>query len=306
MERFQNWMSFSFDDEPVYGPKPAPDSVFHLHFAPDIVLQPLDYYESLRYNAQMIAEHYPGPFDVLLSGGLDSEIVVRVFRDLGIPQRVHTFRFENNHNLQDVLSAQAVARQLDIKLNIIDFNLEHWFETQAHDMYHRTYVPLVELLPRFAWFDYFDGTIVFGDGEPYWRRLNGGDYTQPGQWAMVWDEDDWSNSIYSRQISRPIIAEWYQYTPEITFHFTKLPLVRELLRDRIAGKQSSWSSRTDIHRHLWPDISYKPKMVGYEGLGMPNTRPEFMTRFQEQVMAGVTNRKFVYTEQQVVELLCKQ
>lgn len=303
MERFDNWMSYSFDVGPEYGPKTGPASVFNLHFKRGVTVKPMTYLESLLYNARMIAENFPGPFDVLLSGGLDSEIVVRSFKEIGVTQRVHTIKLKNDYNIQDVLSAQRICNKIGVDLNIIEFDLESWFEHEAEAMYKRTYVPLVELLPRFAWFDYFDGTLVWGDGEPYWRRMAGGNYNVKSHWAVVWDEDDWSNSVYAKQIGRTVIAEWYQYTPEITMTFHHEHHIKKLLNDEIYGKQSTWSSRTEVHRPLWPDIEHKPKLVGYEGYGYANTRPQFMADFQTQVMAGVANRQFFYTYDQFENLL---
>jgi hypothetical protein len=304
MERLNNWMTYSFDDGPIFGPKLVKDSIFKLHFAKDIQVKDLHYYDALKYNAQMVAENFAGPFDVLLSGGIDSEIVVRINHLLGIKQNAYTFRLENNYNIRDVDSAQSICDNLGIKLNIIDWNLQHWIENEAHDVYKITYSPVVERMVRFAWFKYFDNTIVMGEGEPYWRRELGPDYSKKSEWHLHWVEDYFMSSIYAKLTGQTVIGEWYNYTPEVVKSFHKLPLIKQLLNDEIPGKVSCWSSRQEIHIPYFPDIKTKPKLVGYEGAdGYPYSRPEFMTKFQEEIIGQTSNNGYKFNKDDIDNLL---
>lgn len=299
MERFNNWMTYHFDDGPVYGPKLHKDSVFKIAFAKNLTIKKLKYYDALKYNAKMVAENYSQPFDVLLSGGIDSEIVVRINHLLGIRQNVYTFRLENNYNIQDVNSAQQICNNLGIKLNIIDWHLQKWIENDAYNVYQKTKSPVLERMVRFDWFKYFDNVIVMGEGEPYWRRELGSDYTQTSKWHLYWVEDYFMSSIYANLIGQKVIGEWYNYTPEVVKSFHKTPLIKKLLNDKIYGKISCWSSRTDVHKKLFPAILHKPKLTGYEGTGEPNSRPEFMTKFQEEVIGNTSNFAYKFTQDEI-------
>lgn len=306
MERFGNWMSYSFDDGPMLGPKLTKDSVFKLHFANSVRVKDLHYYDALKYNAQMVADNFSGPFDVLLSGGIDSEIVVRINHMLGINQKVYTFRLENNYNVRDVESAQSICDNLGIKLNIIDWNLQHWIENEAYDIYKLTHSPIVERMVRFAWFKYFDNTIVMGEGEPYWRREMGSDYSKRSEWHLHWVEDYFMSSIYANLTGQKVIGEWYNYTPEVVKSFHKLSLIKKLLNDEIPGKISCWSSRTEIHKALFPEIKDKVKLVGYEGeAGFPFSKPDFLAKFQEEVIGNTSNHGYKFTVDDIGRLLCE-
>lgn len=306
MERLNNWMSYSFDNGPISGPKLSKDSIFKLQFAKGIQVKDLDYYNALKYNAQMVAENFTGPFDILLSGGIDSEIVVRMNHLLGIKQNVFTFRLENDYNIRDVESAKQICDNLGIKLNIVDWNLQNWVENDAYEVYQKTYSPIIERMVRFDWFKYFDNVIVMGEGEPYWRRDLEGDYTKKSTWHLLWTEDYFMSSMYANLTGQTVIGEWYNYTPEVVKSFHKFPFVKKLLNDEIPGKVSCWSSRTEIHKELFPDINHKIKLVGYEGGGgNPFDRPPFMTAFQEEVIGSTSNTSYKFKVEEIDNLLCE-
>lgn len=304
MERLNNWMQYSFDDGAIYGPKTGKDSIFKLHFAKGLEVKDLSYYDALFYNARMMAENYSQPFDVLLSGGIDSEIVVRVFKQLGIKQNVYTFRLEDDINIRDVENAKRICANIGVDLKIIDWNLKRWIENDAEAVYQKTFSPIVERMIRFAWFDYLDNIIVMGEGEPYWRRELEGDFSQKSNWQLKWTEDYFMSSIYAKQTGRTVIGEWYNYTPEIVMSFHKLPIIQKLIDDEIPGKISSWSSRTEIHKELWPDIFNRLKLAGYEGAeGYPFSVPKIVSKFQKEVIGNTSNKSYSFTSNDIDNLL---
>jgi len=306
MERINNWMSYRFDDGPVLGPKLSKDSVFKIQFSNNLPVKDLHYFDALKYNAEMVAENFQGPFDVLLSGGIDSEIVVRMNHRLGIKQNVYTFRLENNYNIRDFESAQSICNSLGIKLNVIDWNLQKWIENDAYELYQKTHHPVVERMVRFDWFKYFDNVIVMGEAEPYWRRELEGNYDKKSAWHLIWEEDHFGSSIYANLTGQTVIGEWYAYTPEVVKSYHKLPLVKNLLDDQLRGKISCWSSRTKIHIDLFPEIEHKIKLVGFEGgTGMPFSRPEFLTKFQTEIIGNTSNWIGKFTVNDIDNLLCK-
>ena len=297
MLRLNNWMMYSFDDGPIFGPKLSKDSIFRIHFSKNLKIKSLDYFEALKYNAEMVAENFTGPFDVLLSGGIDSEIVVRINNMLGIKQHVYTFRLENEYNIRDVESAQTICDDIGIKLNIIDWNLQHWIENDAYEIYQKTYSPIIERMIRFEWFKYFDNIIVMGEGEPYWRRDLEGDYSVKSPWHLHWVEDYFMSSIYANLTGQTVIGEWYNYTPEVVKSFHKLPLIKKLLNDELSGKISCWSSRRDVHLRMFPTIKSRPKLVGYEGpIGFPFSKPIFLEKFQKEIIGNTSNVGYKFTE----------
>lgn len=300
MERFDNWMSYSFDNGVINGAKPSMDSTFKLHFKKNYKCQQMSYYDALSYNARMMKDSYSEPFDVLFSGGIDSEIAIRAFKKEGVRFNVYTIRFENDINIQDVTAAVKIADIIGIKLNIVDWNFQKFLENDAEAMFNKTFCPEPRRMLRHAWYDLLDNIPVMGEGEPYWKRDLGMDYTKKSPWHFHWTEDYFTGAIYANTVGRTVISEWYNYTPEIVMSFHKLPLIQKLLNDEIKGKTSCWSSRTEIHKVLWDDIFYKPKLAGYEGpTGKPGEHPEMLTRFNDNFAKQASNQEYKFTEQEL-------
>jgi hypothetical protein len=300
MERFNNWMSYSFEDGVVNGAKPAIDSIFKLHFKKNYQYTQMSYYDALFHNARMMKDSYSEPFDLLFSGGIDSEIVARVFKNEGVRFNLYTIKLENDINIQDVIPAIKIADMIGVKLNIIDWSLQKFLENDAEDMFNETFCPEPRRMIRHAWYDLLDNIPVMGEGEPYWKRELGTDYNTKSDWHLHWKEDYFTGAIYANTVCRTVISEWYNYTPEIVMNFHKLPIVKKLLNDEILGKSSCWSSRTEIHKILWNDIFYKPKLGGYEGpTGMPGFQPEILDRFDSDFANKASNVGYRFTESEL-------
>lgn len=296
MERYDNWMTYSFDDQTeVNGAKPNKKSIFKLHFKKGYQCKKMSYYDALLYNARMIKDNFSEPFDVMLSGGIDSEIVVKINKKEGIRQNLYTFRFEDDWNIQDITQAQKIADDVGLKLNIIDFNLKNYFESgKAADLYNKTFCPIPGRMLRHAWYDYLDNIPVNCEGEPYFKRELAGDYSVKSKWKLYWVEDYFTASIYANTVGRTIIGEWYNYTPEVVMNYPDLPYVKQLFNDEIYGKESCWSSRRLIHLDMFPDIDERPKLLGYEGHDKPGTLPKFMLEFFAQYVYGTSNEIHKY------------
>jgi len=295
-------MSYSFDGV-EYGPKKTKTSILNFHFKKGYVPKNLTHQDALYNNALQIKEDIPGPYDVLLSGGIDSELIVRINNDLKIKQNVYSFRFEDDINIRDVESAKKVCSELDIKLNIVDFNLQKFIENDACDIYKKTYCPKIAQLTRIGWLPYLDNTPVHGNTEAYWCRKLGDDFTKKSIWEYDWNEHDFVHSFWSTISGRSIIGEWYTYTPEVCLSSMTNPVYRALLDDLVPGKISTWSSRTWAYVAFWPTIQHKTKLAGYEGMsGEPGTKPDFMKHFEDTVMHGTSNANFRFTETQLKNL----
>jgi hypothetical protein len=285
----------------MYGHKRNRRGVFNLHFKKGYVPKNLTYHQALINNAVQIKDDLNGTFDVLLSGGIDSEIIVRINNDLKIKQNLYTFKFEDDINIRDVESAKKICRDLGIKLNVVDFNLQWFIENEAYAIYQKTYFPKLAQLIRVGWLEYLDNIPVHGNGEPYWCRKLKGDFTKKSTWEYDWAEFEFTHSIWSRLSGRPILGEWYAYTPEVCL--SNSVNYRTLLDDLVPGKTSSWSSRCKIHQEFWPDVEDKIKLVGFEGAeGNPGVKPHFMQNFQDTVMTDTTDASFRLSEDELQKI----
>lgn len=300
MIRYNDWMSYSYDGV-EYGVK-NDGSIFSLHFNSANPPLELTYKEALYRNASIMRDSFNEPFDLCLSGGIDSEIVARVFKDLKIKHNTFIFRLEENINATDVTNAINLCNALNINYTIVDFNLKQFFESDAEHYASMMKTPRAGRLARLKWFEILDNIVVMCEGEPYWIR-NSGTSDKPSGWSFEFSEDAYTNSRYTRMINKTAICDWYEYTPEIIWSHWKLPFVRRLIDDEFPKRLSSWSSRYTIHKNIWPDISNFPKLTGFEGTGQPGHMPDFMTEFQQSVLSKYTSKYIILDERQFKECL---
>lgn len=280
MSNLNGWLSWSFNDVP-FGLRKNKNDVYKFKINPLKVSEPVkSYKEELYNNARLMRDYYVGKFDVLLSGGIDSEIVVRTFKDLMIPHNTYIFKYENNINYKDVTSAIDIATSLNIPYKIIDFNLEKFFNTDAYDIFQKSGCIRAGRLPHLKFFDYLDNIPIMGDAEPYWLRILENDYSKKSDWIFPFNESNHNASMYLHSIDRANVCDWYEFNPNLIKAFNELPLIQDLINDKVPGKLSCWTSRIPIHAEIWPDIKHKHKLTGYEGNNFTGVYPEYIIKMQ--------------------------
>lgn len=296
-------MSYSYNGE-EYGSKKFKDDKFTINFNQKTIKPLPSYKDALLKNAIMMRDHFNEPFDLCISGGTDSEVVVRVFKELGITHNSYIFKCENDYNIRDVNNAISLCNEINIPYKIIDFNLEKFYENEAESILKKTWLPAAGRLPRLKFIDYLDNIPIFCDGEPYYKRVLKEDYNTKSNWLFYLTEDAYSVSIYSRKINRVIIGDWYEYIPEVMLSFLEIPYIKKLLNDEIIGKTSTISSKAIVHKEFYPTMQFKPKLVGYEGLnGQPGSRPDFINDFYNKYMSDIKNTTYTYSTEELANLL---
>jgi hypothetical protein len=297
------WLSWSYNSIP-YGLRNSKEDIYKLHI--DLSNVPANtgtYHAELYNNATMMRDYYTGQFDVLLSGGIDSEIVVRTFKDLKIHHNTYIFKFENNINHRDVSSAIEIAEGLNIPYKVIDFNLEKFFEQEAYDIFQKSKCIRAGRLPHLKFLDYLDNIPIMGEAEPYWYRELGDDYTQKSVWTFPLNESNHNASMYLDSLGRENICDWYEFNPNLIRAFNELPIIQDLINDRTPGKRSSWTSRSIIHKSIWPDITHKHKLTGYEGSNFTGVYPEYLVKMQDFMTSQIgSGTEYWYTYDELTKL----
>lgn len=79
MIRHNHWMTYSYNNV-INGRKSTPICDFNLHFNKTKITAKT-FRQALYHNATILEQQIQPPYDVLLSGGIDSEIIVRVNND---------------------------------------------------------------------------------------------------------------------------------------------------------------------------------------------------------------------------------
>ena len=86
-----------------------------------------------------IANNYPSPYILYLSGGVDSQAMLYAWHKSGVPFVTHSAKFNHDLNNHDLQTIEAFSNKLDIKINFVPFDLFSFLDTE-HEHYAKTYL----------------------------------------------------------------------------------------------------------------------------------------------------------------------
>lgn len=132
--------------------------------------------EELLVGVRNIVESTNKPIYVLMSGGIDSEIVARILMDLNINFKVLTVRYEYDLNKHDTNYAIRFCEKYNIEQEIVYLNAKEFYSTgiekyieqgyRARNIYHYLQLFLLEQLERLGGFG------IGGAGEQVYYTIN--------------------------------------------------------------------------------------------------------------------------------------
>jgi len=265
------------------------------------VTQPImNYHDELFENTRNIRDIISGPLDLMFSGGIDSEVVLRTYRELKIPINVFIFKYEDMLNYREFDHAIKVCTDLNVKHTVIDFNVKRFFENDAYDIWSKCKTDSSSWLPHMKLTEYLDNTPIIASGEPYWCKQD------DGTWVFKLEEDAKYWTIYHKTIGRTAITDWYEYRPEVILSHMQLPIVQQLINNQVPGKTSTVSSKALIHKAKWNDIIIRAKMVGFEKDLIPSkeSKPSYMLEFDKHYCSIINSVIQKYTPTEIVDALC--
>ena len=242
------------------------------------------YKEELLNNARAIRDYYSDPFDVLYSGGIDSEVILRVFKELGIKHNTIVVRYKDGYNKREVDCAIESLKQLNLPHKIIDFDLKKFYENEAYDLCIKSSCIRVGRVNHVKFCaDFCDNIPIMGEGDIYWYRTHDIDYTVPSEWRFIVSEASHNCNSYLTSLGRENVCDFYEFTPNLIKAYNNQPIMQQLLNDKIPGKTSNWSSKWLMHSELWPDLIKRVKLTGLEGDNVPGSAPDFVSTLQDTI-----------------------
>jgi len=166
-------------------------------------------------NAAMeLYDLYGNDLVLLLSGGLDSEVVLHSFLSIGVKPKVIIFKYENNLNLHDINYAYRICAARQIVPIVKEVNVLRFFETELPSYAKVSGISSPQL--NFLLYNAFhvDGIPIISAGENYLSRKIGG--------REVYDvEEEKLARMYDFFLAknRESIPAFFQYTPELMVSF---------------------------------------------------------------------------------------
>lgn len=210
---------------------------------------------------------------ILLSGGLDSEVVARSFLEIGREFEVITSKFSNDLNYHEITYVKKFCSKYNIPINYFDIDIKNWLiGEEAMQMAEESKCATPEMLPTMKLIKEVarqKKIPVLGNGDlyvskeinPEWRM---GRSSEKYQWTYIEYEYilAWMRYCVVHNIVGSI--NFYQQTPEIVLAMALDPAIQDVIKNNTIGKQSSRSTKYIVYKKHWPEIEMRPKHTGGE------------------------------------------
>jgi len=223
-----------------------------------------NYQEELKRTASLVHADLGKDLVVYLSGGTDSEIVVRNFLDIGVVPKCYTVKFKDDYNLPDVIEAIDLAKELNIPLNIIDFDVKDFlYSGEAAEFGNKIQCTQLAYLIVYQCILKLGLPAVMGGEALLKRNIS----TDPSSWYYcIRENEDASAMRFSNMFQIPLVNEWFSYTPELLLYYLEDKEIIDLVSTRLNYKLTSVSSKNKILQRLCPEIRVRKKTHGFEKL----------------------------------------
>lgn len=220
--------------------------------------------EELKKTADSVYKEFGQDLVVFLSGGTDSEIVLRNFLEIGIKPRCAVIKFENNYNEIDVSQAIDIAKELDVKLDILDFNVKDFYYSGEADEFGQelqctqvTYLTVYKNILKYG------APAIMGGELLSQKKIE----KNNSYWYYCFRENEDASAMrFSEKFNIPLVNEWFSYTPEMMLYWFEFPYIKKLFNNEFFYKLSSVSTKNYSLKMLYPEIIKKKKTHGFEKL----------------------------------------
>jgi hypothetical protein len=295
---FKNeWFSYYYENEVIPGVKPSTNALFKINFKKTVSRPLKTYKEELLLNAQATRDAFSEPFDLMLSGGIDSEIILKCYLELKIPINVFIFKYEDDINIVDVTNALNICKELNVTPVVIDFNLQHFIENEAHEFWKLSLTNSLMRTVQMKMISYLDNIPIMGDGL---CALSNTMIQENNIWKYCISERQFGQTIYCKHIDRPMLTMWYMYSPEVLLSFTNSPIIKRFEEGKLI-----LSSFNEIkYFNLKQDWSFKirPKLTGFESLQDFKIK-KYISEFDKKYTTDVKCTEYNFTSRELRELL---
>lgn len=260
-----NWYSWSYGDDPEFGRQTDENKLFMTKYG-NYTGVVGSFKDELENAARSTLDFYPSLRPcIFFSGGVDSELILRSYINIGSNPIVYIVRYENDINLYDVSYAVTVCSILSVDYKIIDFNLKKFYENDAMQIAEESQIDRPRMLPHLKFTESVDGLIIVGHSDMAWYRPSP-DYSEPSTWLCYDFEHDIGCDKYTLMHNREAVYQWWKWTPGLILSYTRLKWFRKLINDEYYGKRGIDSTKIIGFREIYPELIERKKQTGFESI----------------------------------------
>jgi hypothetical protein len=222
---------------------------------------PSNFGEESVLAAQQIQTNFNSPIYLCLSGGIDSEFLVRTFIESKVPFEVLIMRLNDDLNLHDIGWALRLCQSHKLKFRFLDLHVQKFFSSPEYDFLleeSKTVYPMLTTQMKLIEHVCLDlnGIPVLGSGECLVQKIN-------DRWYQVDSEPILSLYQFMRSRNYRGVPAFFQWSPELVLSFLLDPLIQDLYNNRFPEASTSTSFKLEIYQRYFP-IEARPKFYGFE------------------------------------------
>lgn len=261
----------AFDYNYINLPNLSIEERFKIKFKP--ISRPLKTWkEELLISAKTISESTPKPLYVIMSGGIDSEQVARLYLELGIKFKALTVVYDNEINSHDIHRAIKFCRDNNIEHIKIPLNPETFYNEginryisqgyRSTNIYHYLQLFIIENLEELGGFG------VGGAGEQVYYNIDNQLHLKINPHYTLGIDFCKNNNLQHNF--------WMNLsTPEIYASYTKIDLIDFLLQrpEYFLGKYPDSVEKMLVYSEQWPMMERRGKNTGFERIEMTIRQP---------------------------------
>ncbi len=283
---YNNYLKFGYDNQ-SFNIRKNKNSILWCNFGPTVRPAENFYEENLR-SAKFIREKTNQDLYVLLSGGMDSEIVLRSFIDAGLEVNAISVAFENQSNEHDLYWAKKFCEERKINHKIVPLNLRDFLSNQASSYALQTGCTSPQFCVLMWLMDQTPGLPIIGSGDSAIKRVE-----NTNQFLFHEYENYLCLYNYLIQNKKEGVPAFLQYTPEQLISFFQHPVLKEYINGKAKEKKilSISKYKFEIYKYSYPDLVNRPIYNGYENIQYLD---ESSRKHLEQICEGGGQRLSFY------------
>ena len=269
---FNNHFKYAYRGKDYFAEKTKEDDVFLAEYTQPVTKDLVSWRESNLLAARLIYERKIGEINILLSGGMDSEVCLRSFAEQKLNFRAVSLLLKGCEETDDM-------KQIEQLKSEFSFKHEYVFLEPIQFLESKTFIETMDLVKCVSpiigshlWLaNQVGGTPIIAQGEVHLRKEVNDDYV-PGispyvdsPWYIL--ESERRFSIYLNFIKKniPGVPGFFQYLPEQVHTFLVYnEYLKKLITNSISGKLGTRSSKNIIIKQFYPNLQDREKKHGWE------------------------------------------
>lgn len=197
--------------------------------------------EASRKAVEHIIKFYKPPYNLMVSGGIDSQAMLYAWKMFGFKYRPTCVIYNNGLNDHDYSTLIKFAKKIDTTINFINFDLLNFYKTEYHQYALKYQCSSPQITAYLKMTEGLPGTVIYSGS-----LIGNGFIYNNVQHALTLESTN-----------RSLIPFFLLYTPELAYSNVKI-------RKEIQCSDPYKYRVTSYHKLGFPVIPQEKKLSGFE------------------------------------------